>query len=69
PGEYMQIPGWRRMEETYSHNAVVVYHNRFADSLGKEDYSTARSILDESLEHFPGSPMLKQDELMLENLQ
>ncbi len=69
PGEYMQIPGWRRMEETYSHNAVVVYHNRFADALGKEDYSTARSILDESLEHFPGSPMLKQDELMLENLQ
>ncbi len=68
-GEYLQIPGWRGMEETYSHNAVVVYHNRFAAALGKEDYSTARRILDESFEYFPDSPMLKRDDAMLKNLQ
>ena len=69
PGEYIQIPGWRRMEETYSNNAVVVFHNRFADALRKENYSSARGILDESLEYFPGSSMLKQDDATLENLQ
>ena len=68
PGDYIQIPGWRRMEETYSNNAVVVFHNRFADALRKENYSSARGILDESLEYFPGSSMLKQDDATLENL-
>lgn len=66
--EYKLIPGWRRMEEIYGNNAVVVFHNRFADSLRREDYPEARKTLNESWEYFPDSPMLKQDDATLENL-
>jgi len=68
PDEYIQIPGWKRMEETYSNNAVIVYHNRFAETLRRENYPEARRIVDESQEYFPDSPMLKQDDITLENL-
>ena len=67
PGEYRQIPGWVDMENTYRHNAVVVFHNRFTEAFRREDYDEARLLLDEALGLFPGSSLLLRDrELLME---
>jgi tetratricopeptide (TPR) repeat protein len=69
PSEYAEIRGWSRMADNYSHNAVIVYHNRFAGAFRNGDYTEAREILDEALNYFPDSPMLLRDRTTLDELQ
>ncbi len=69
PAQNRSISRWDAIEETYHHNAVVVYHNRFADAIRKQRLTEARQILDEALALFPDTPVFEQDQHTLENLQ
>lgn len=68
PAQTRSISRWDAMEETYHNNAVVHYHNRFADAVRKQRLIEARQILDEALAIFPEATVLIQDERTLDNL-
>lgn len=68
PPRTRSISRWDGMEETYRHNAIITYHNRFADALRRKNNTDAREILDEALGLFPDATMLQQDRQTLETL-
>lgn len=68
PSRVQSISRWDAMEETYRHNAIITYHNRFADALRRKSNNDAREILDEALGLFPDAPVLQQDRLTLDTL-
>ncbi len=66
-GKTSSISEWDSMVETYRHNAIVVYHNRFADALRKKKINEAREILNDADRLFPDSAVLLQDRETLAN--
>ena len=67
PSSVSSIPHWADLEESYRHNAAVVYHNRFADAFRRDRLGDARTILDEALALFPDDPSLIRDLRTLES--
>jgi tetratricopeptide (TPR) repeat protein len=61
PERTQSLPRWNDLAETYRHNAVVDYHNRFASAFRARRFDEARSILEEGVSHFPDAPILKDD--------
>ncbi len=69
PSQTQSISRWNAMEETYRHNAVITYHNRFARAVQRKKLSEARQILIEALDLFPDAAILREDQQTIENLE
>ena len=69
PAQTRYISRWNAMEETYRHNAVITYHNRFADAVQRKKLPEARQILNEALDLFPDAAILREDQQTIENLE
>jgi hypothetical protein len=61
PDQTRSIVRWKTLEETYLHNSVVDYHNRFVASFRARRVPEARAIANEGLSFFPEAPLLKED--------
>lgn len=61
------ISRWTELEESYRHNAAVVYHNKFVSAFRKNRLEEARIVLEEALSLFPDDRALLRDLEMLES--
>ena len=66
PADNRELSGWERLEDSYRHNAVVDFHNRFSAAFRRGNFAEADAILEEAWELFPENEMLEQDRRALD---
>ena len=67
PRKMASISRWSELEDSYRHNAAVVYHNQFADFFRKSRFEEAGAVLEEALALFPEDTTLIRDLRTLES--